>query len=143
MSSYKPYYDHLFFDLQKHLTTDEEFVQKVTDLLNKMQKADKNHNADDFRRYMTELLWLCDFNPSLLTSYFFPKYPGDKPMTLYSRPHAMSMMSFIPNGTLTVQASRQIGKCVGGKTQLNVRVDGTDKILSMEQLFSSVKKKAS
>lgn len=51
---------------------------------------------------MTELLRTCDYNPSLLVPYFFPAFPEDKPMTLWTRPHAMSMMAFVPNGTLTV-----------------------------------------
>ena len=42
-------------------------------------------------------------------------------MTFWSRPHAFSMMAFIPNGTLTIQASRQIGKCVDGNTYIKTK----------------------
>lgn len=70
-----------------------------------MQLASKEGKDEEFRHHMHELLRLCDYNASLLVPYFFPKFPDDKPMTLWERPHAISMMSFIPNGTLTVQAS--------------------------------------
>lgn len=68
----------------------------------RMKTASDDGNDEEFRAAMLDLLRLCDFNASLLVPYFFPKFPDDKPMTLWERPHAISMMSFIPNGTLTV-----------------------------------------
>lgn len=100
-----------------------------------MQLASKEGKDEEFRHHMHELLRLCDYNASLLVPYFFPKFPDDKPMTLWERPHAISMMSFIPNGTLTVQASRQIGKCLDADTKLVTKVSGEEKQLTIAELF--------
>lgn len=105
--------------------------------MGRMQRASNSGNDDEFRSAMLDLLRLCDFNASLLVPYFFPKYPDDKPMTLWERPHAISMMSFIPNGTLTVQASRQIGKCVAGNTLLQLKINGVEKSMTIEDLFNT------
>lgn len=86
-----------------------------------MELAAESGEDDAFRYHMLQLLRLCDYNASLLVPYFFPKFPDDAPMTLWERPHAISMMSFIPNGTLTVQASRQIGKCLAGDTVITIK----------------------
>lgn len=134
---YQPY-QGMFFDLQKALTTDPVFIQKIQNITDKLQKAAEANDDEQFRVYQLQLLRACDYNSSLLIPYFFPKYPNDKPMTLWSRPHAFSMMAFIPNGTLTVQASRQIGKCVSKDTKL-LCDDGE---ITIEDLFNQSKQKA-
>lgn len=101
-----------------------------------MQLAANEGKDEEFKHHMHELLIACDYNASLLVPYFFPKFPDDKPMTLWERPHAISMMAFIPNGTLTVQASRQIGKCVGKDTELQIIDNGEEMTLTIEQLFN-------
>lgn len=95
-------YTGMFFDLQKEITTNPVFIEKVSRIMNLLIEADSNKDVNAFRHYEEQLLRVCDYNPSLLVPYFFPRFPEDKPMTLWTRPHAMSMMAFIPNGTLTV-----------------------------------------
>jgi hypothetical protein len=51
-------------------------------------------------------------NSSLMTSYFFPKYPGSKPLSLRNRPFNMALMYLIPYSYFTLRGSRQIGKTV-------------------------------
>lgn len=127
----------MFMDLQKTLTTDPVFIEKVMKLMQKWKEACDEGDNDAARKAMDEVLHTCHFNPSLFVPYFFPKYPDSKPMTLWDYPHAMSMMAFIPNGTLTVQASRQIGKCLAGDTDITVYdVDGNEKSTTMEALFN-------
>lgn len=137
------YNTRMFFDLQKSITTDVKFIDKISRIQQEMQKAAEANDDDTFRHYQVLLLRACDYNPSLLVPYFFPKYPNDKPMTFWSRPHAFSMMAFIPNGTLTIQASRQIGKCVSGQTEMTIMDTKTKNknIQTIEDLFNEARQK--
>lgn len=135
---YKPY-QGMFFDLQKQLTTDPVYIQKIENIQRNLQKAAEAKDDEAFRYYQLQLLRACDYNASLLVPYFFPKYPNDKPMTFWSRPHAFSMMAFIPNGSLVIQASRQIGKCVVKETKLNCKVAENEQVMTIEQLFEYAK----
>lgn len=127
----------VFFDLQKKLTTDQNFCEKVKELMSDVATAYARGNVDMVKKKNTELLKLCAFNPSLLLPYFYPDFLDGEPMTLWTRPHAFAMMAMIPNGSLTIAASRQIGKCVGGDTL----VDADGEILPIKELFNRCKKK--
>lgn len=135
-----PMKHELFFDLQKELTTNVDFNNKVTALMKNIFKADKEGKTEDVKYNVSELLKLCDFNPSLLVPYFFPNFADSKPMSLLSRPHAIGMMAFIPNGTLVVNASRQIGKCVAGKSKIRVRDANGEREMTMQELFDEENK---
>lgn len=103
-------------------------------------KAEKAGEAEDMKENMKELLTLCEFNPSLLVPYYFPKFPDQDPMTLWSRPHAFAMMSFTINGSLTIQASRQVGKCVTFDTKIVTKnSDGQIREETMENFFNEAK----
>lgn len=106
----------LQFDLHRELTTNVDFNNKAQRLMSLIAKSEQAGELEDMKGYLKELLTMCEFNPSLLVPYFFPKFPDQDPMTLWSRPHAFSMMAFTPNASLTVNASRQIGKCLSGDT---------------------------
>lgn len=136
------YQTQMFFDLQKSITTDVKFIEKISKIQTELQKAADAGDDDAFRHYQVLLLRACDYNPSLLVPYFFPKYPNDKPMTFWSRPHAFSMMAFIPNGTLTIQASRQIGKCVDKETKLNCKVSENNRVMTIQELFENAKQQS-
>lgn len=130
--------EQVFFDLQKALTTNPDFCKRIEDIMQAFIRAEAAGRKADSKKLLTQFLTLCDFNPSLLLPYFFPDFTYGKPMTLWSRPHAFSMMAFIPNGTVTVAASRQIGKCVTGDTELLVRKRGGDKTeMSAKELFDA------
>lgn len=111
----------IFFDLQKELTTNPEFAADLQAIMTEVITAESDRNIEKSREKMTKLLRKCDFNPSLLLPYFFPNFSDAGPMTLWTRPHAFAMMAHIPNGVLTVAASRQIGKCICGETKLKVK----------------------
>lgn len=96
---------HMFLDLQRELSLSPEFINKVMRVYQDMVLADKSGERTAFRHHMTELLRLCDYNPSLLAPIFFPDFEGGGPMTFWERPHAMAMLSMTPTGTITVQAS--------------------------------------
>lgn len=134
-------YDKLFFDLQKELTTNPAFVTRCERIMALLRKAAAEGNRAGVSEEMHRLLRLCDYNPTLLVPIFFPHFPEEAPMTLLTRPHAISMMSFIPGGSLTVEASRQIGKCLAASTKVTVRdsAEGDGMQVSMEELFSDAK----
>lgn len=131
----------IFFDLQKKLASDPTFGEDVKSLLSDIAEAHATGNAKKLKAKNTELLRLCSFNPSLLLPYFYPDFLDGEPMTLWSRPHAFAMMAMIPNGSLTIAASRQIGKCVTGETEVKVKVGGEGaRKMTMEELFTMGKK---
>lgn len=133
--------ENVFFDLQKSLTTNPDFCKRVEDVMQTFLKTEAAGRKDLSKKALTELLRLCDYNPSLLLPYFFPDFSYGKPMTLWSRPHAFSMMAFIPNGTVTIAASRQIGKCITGETELNIKTaDGETKNMTIKDLFEECNK---
>jgi hypothetical protein len=133
-----------FFDLQKTLTTNPEFCNKVVKLQHNIQRAAEAKDRAALRHELSELLRLCDYNSSLLVPFFFPKFSGEQAMTLWSRPHAFAMMAFGADLTITVNASRQIGKCVKGDTMLSVMDDeGNREELTLEALFDRTKQQAS
>lgn len=130
----------VFFDLQKELTTNQAFAQHVQGLLNKIAYAEKSGDRAEVEGAVTNLIIQCRCNPGLLVPYFFPKYPDDEPMTLWSRPHTFAMMALSSNTSLVVQASRQVGKCLTGDTEINVRnTDGVAEKISMKNFFEDVK----
>ena len=135
------FHTQMFFDLQKSITTDVAFIEKIRKIQHDMQLAADANDDEAFRHHQLLLLRACDYNPSLLVPYFFPKYPNDKPMTFWSRPHAFSMMAFIPNGTLTIQASRQIGKCVDGNTSIKTKHKNEITTQTLKGLFDEAKEK--
>ena len=131
--------DAPFFDLQKALTTDPAFKNDVNRLSLKvatMEDEGKMLGDADMNNAMKALLQKCDYNPSLILPYFFPNFSDEKPMTLWKYPHAFSMMSFVPNGSITIQASRQVGKCVAGGTVVTCRTEaGSEVDMSIKALF--------
>lgn len=118
--------DNIYFDLYKELTTNVDFINKVSKIMKAIELADKSRDFEAGRYHIHELLKVCEFNASLLVPLFFPKYPEFTPMTLWTRPHSFSMMAFTLLGSMTCQASRQVGKCVSGDTVVTIRTkDGT------------------
>lgn len=133
-------YDKLFFDLQKELTTNPAFATRAERQVSLMMKAAKEDNREAVGHEMARLLRLCDFNPTLMVPYLFPHFPERDPMSLLSRPHAVSMMALVPNGTLVVQASRQVGKCLSGLTFLKIRTKTVEN-KTISEVFEAAKQK--
>lgn len=136
-------YTAKFFDLQRALTTNVDFINAVEKKFKNIMLAERADDRQAWRDEIMDLLRLCDYNPALLASYFFPKFSRGKPMTFWTRPHAFAMLTMGANLTLTVQASRQVGKCVTGDTMLQCRhEDQTTTRLSMSELFEDAKRQA-
>lgn len=131
-----------FFDLQKAITTDVTFNNKIQKLMHDLTLAEASNDKEAIRNSMLELLRACDYNASLLVPFFFPKFAGSKPMTLWSRPHAFSMMAVGAGNIYTIQASRQIGKCLTGRTKLCCKTQNTEEEITIEDLFNEAKDQA-
>lgn len=132
----------IYSDLYKDLTTNPDFCNKISKILKDIELADKAGNMEAAKQHVQDLLVACNFNASLLVPYFFPRFPEFEPMTLWTRPHSFSMMGLTLLGSLTVQASRQIGKCVDGNTELHVKIDDSEKVMSIKDLFNRNKQAA-
>lgn len=130
------YYD----DLYRDLTTNPEFCSKAMKILGVIEKAYKDGDTETARKGVHELLALCNYNPSLLVPYFFPRFPESEPMTLWSRPHSFAMMGLTFLGDTTIKASRQIGKCLIGPTHLKIKENGVTRITTIKDLFDNCKK---
>lgn len=129
----------LFFDLQRKLTSDPVFIAKAGSAMDALTKADKSGDRQATSRAMLDVLRLCEFNTSLLVPFFFPSYPFNKPMTLWTRPHAMAMLTYVPNATVTVCTGRQTGKCIAGDTMLKCRIGGKEEVVTARELFDKAK----
>ena len=114
--------DNAFFDLHKKITTDTKFAERVEQYLKYIHKADVMGKFKERDKATENLLRECRYNPSCLVPMFFPKFNNNKPMSLWSRPHAIAMMSIAPNASITIQSSRQIGKCLTGDTMLHCKI---------------------
>ena len=136
----------MYLDLYKTISSEGEFRHKISKLateihhLEKQVKSDPVHNTAIAER-MADIYRLCQYNPTLLVPYFFPKYPYDKPLSMLSRPFSVAMLDFQFGGYTVIRASRQIGKCLTVNTLCNFRVtettdNKTEKKMSLGEVFS-------
>lgn len=129
----------VFFDLQNKLVSDPVFISKVGNVMDDINKAEIAGNKVETSKCMLKLLDMCEYNTSLLVPFMFPKYPVNKPMTLWTRPHAMAMLSYLPNATITVCTGRQTGKCATGDTKLKCKVGGAECEMTLADIFDTSK----
>ena len=137
-----------FFDLYKAITQDPDFKRKVQKQIYLIDEAEKKGDREARGVAIMGLLRLCDYNLSLLVPFFFPNFSNGKPMSLSARPHAYAMMAMGANLTLTVQASRQVGKCVSGDTEILIATTPETELRqcqtqSLQSLFEDAKRDAS
>ena len=127
----------VFLDIQDKLTSDPVFIGKASALMTDLQRAYSSGDKPATNKAILDILRLCEYNTSLIVPFMFPRYPFNKPMTLWNRPHAMSMLSYVPNATITVCTGRQTGKCVTGDTTLECSVDGLRRTVTAKELFDA------
>lgn len=128
-----------FFDLHKHLTLDKNFLSNVIRITKDIEKYSSKEDKEKMREHILLLLRLCNYNPSLLVPYFFPNFVNNTPMTFWSRPHAFAMFTTGANLSLTVQASRQVGKCLEKDTRLIIKRNNAVVATTIEDLWNSTK----
>ncbi len=132
----------MFLDLQHKLVTDADFCERTIQLMNSIEAADNIGDSLLSDKLLGQLIMACGFNPSLALQHFFPNFQDGQPMTLWSRPHAFAMMALVPNGSITIAASRQIGKCISGDTKVTVCIEEEEpKKTTCKELFSMARKK--
>lgn len=135
--------NELYFDLYKELTTNPDFANKMEKEFKAVLLADKSGDVQARNFHLMNAIRACDYNMSLFVPYFFPDFVRGKPMTLWSRPHAMAMMAMAPNSSVTIAASRQIGKCLSGLTFLKVRSEKSETVenTTIADFFEEAKSK--
>lgn len=133
----------IYFDLYKELTTNPRFANKIEQEFKAIRLAEKSGDREARSYHLMNALRLCDFNMALFIPYFFPDFSNGKAMSMWSRPHAIAMMSMVPAGSVTTQASRQIGKCLSGLTFLQVRGEKSETVenTTIAALFEEEKSK--
>lgn len=136
-----PEQNALYFDLYKELTTNPDFANKMEKEFKAVLLADKSGDVQARNFHLMNAIRACDYNMSLFVPYFFPDFVRGKPMTLWSRPHAMAMMAMAPNSSVTIAASRQIGKCccINELLRLKDTKTGVETTSSIGGLFEEVK----
>jgi hypothetical protein len=105
----------MYFDLENRLRTDgqfqEEFQRRQERLarLEQLLLRDQGHLAE-YHQVLRELLEFCQFNIALLTPYFWPAYPKNKPLLYSNYPFSFQLFSLQIGGFTVIRGSRQISK---------------------------------
>jgi len=131
------------FDLETILAQPE--LADKTNLMARIHEINDAHNAwhskgsgsSTVARLNSQFIRDCGHNYGLLMPFVFPKYPTDRPLQFEKRPYMMAMSSMLTPMTLTLNAGRQVGKCVKGDTPLVVRRFGRENTVTIQDLFES------
>jgi hypothetical protein len=135
----------MYFDLYSKLRTEGQFRHRMAALaadLKKVEALVEAGKAPQSRaaEILMAIYRLSDYNPSLLVPYFFPKYPRNSPLSLLPRPFMIEMMKLQVGGSTTIRASRQIGKCVDGRTAVAAcAAGGEPEAMEASALFDACK----
>jgi hypothetical protein len=132
------------FDLETILAR-PEFADK-SKLIARLREVNEAHNAwhskgsgaQNVAKLNSQFIRDCGHNYGLLMPFIFPKYPTERPLQFEKRPYMLAMSSMLTPMTLTLNAGRQVGKCVEGDTQLVVRRFGRESNVAIRELFESM-----
>lgn len=102
-------------DKYKSDSTWRAHIRQVTEKFGKLQAAKRagENVTYELGLCVQDILRSCNYNPTFLAPYLFPKYPKNKPLSFLDRTFASMMMSFIPQSSITARSGRQIGKSIG------------------------------
>lgn len=125
------------FDLALRLRQDGRLQDEIDRLLMRLANLEiecRNPAELPGRRYrlMAEMWKACGGNASLLTPWFFPKYPRGDPFSMMSRPFNMILMYLLPYHLFTLRGSRQIGKAQPEDAEIQTP-DGTRRMGELEE----------
>lgn len=104
-----------YIDLEYKFRTDEvfraELVRRATELMH-LEKTGRNTATSIIaqRERLREFIKFCNFNLVFLTSYYFPRYPKDKPLRFFNYPFAFQLFEMQIGGYTVIRGSRQISK---------------------------------
>lgn len=118
----------MHFDLENKIRTDGQFrheLRRYTSTLDLYREKSQTSQAyrAKFNETMFEFVRFCHFNVILLTSYYFPRYPKDRPLSFDKYPFAFQMFNFQIGGSTTIKGSRQVSKCFQGKTIITIKTN--------------------
>lgn len=106
-----------FFDLEHRLRTDPNYANQVQRASAAFSKAVNRARSDPAARpavspHALNFMRVCNYNPILLSRYYFPISFGGNPLSFRRYPLAYYLMAFQPELDITVMGSRQISKSV-------------------------------
>ena len=104
-----------YLDFEYQLRTDKKFNWEVWKHIKKMEQMEElsQQNSQYLNAYHDALfgvLKACHFNLTLMTKYFWPRYPKDKPLGYANYPFAWHMFDVKIGGYSVFRGSRQISK---------------------------------
>src|SRR6266404_4143792 len=105
----------MYLDLEHKIRTDGEFRHQLQRHQKRLEELDRmsQRNSkfiDSFHQALYDLIKFCHFNLALLTRYFWPRYPKDRPLQFADYPFAYQMFNYQPGGFMVFRASRQVSK---------------------------------
>jgi hypothetical protein len=105
----------MYLDLEYRIRTDGEFRHELNRRQRRLEELDHlsqchSRHTHEYHQALYEYIEFCQFNLALLTSYFWPAYPKDKPLYYADYPFAFQMFNYQPAGFMVFRASRQISK---------------------------------
>src|SRR5258707_1273957 len=105
----------MYLDLEYRIRTDGEFRQELQKLQERLASFDQlllrdSRYLGQYHQALDELLQFCRFNFALLTPYFWPAYPKNKPLVYSNYPFAFHLFNFQIGGSTVIRGSRQISK---------------------------------
>jgi len=105
----------MYVDLEYRLRSDVEFrdhlnqyMQRVVELDNISRES--SQYIDAYHDALYEYVVQANFNLAMLTKYFWPAYPKDKPLSYADYPFAFQMFDIHRGGYTVFRGSRQISK---------------------------------
>lgn len=114
-------------DIYKELKSLPGFQNQVKAIVSELQvlegRSPSPKNVARRRQLLVEMYRCCDFNPGMLVPYYFPRYPGSKPLSLLRRPFAFALYHWMMGGYTAIRGSRQISKSTsfGGRQLINAQ----------------------
>jgi hypothetical protein len=105
----------IYLDIHEELQTCSPFARSLEDKIQRIESLEHAvgkypHMQADLGKAIIDILRTCDYNAGLLVPFYFPKYPKEKPLSLFDRPYSFAIFNFQIGGFTVIRASRQIGK---------------------------------
>lgn len=119
-----------FFDLEYALRSNRDIQRRLGDRLKNLSTLSREparrhpQTPAKKRQLVQDLLKICHYNTVLLTSYYFPRFFENKPLSYSEYIQSVPLFSMMPGGSLTVRAGRGISKSVslGARQRMNAHI---------------------
>lgn len=102
-------------DIELRLRRNPSYREKILRQCRVLDEIDSKAKGngkwvDRYNQELRKLLRLCHFNLAFLSSYYFPQFPRDEPLTFEDYPFTYHMFTSYIGGFTVIRGSRQISK---------------------------------